>query len=133
MNIGEAIKGDAIELNGYELQITGGSDFTGMPMMKHIEGAIRKSLLLGRGPGAYEIKKPGIRLRKTVAGNTISATTAQINLKVAKAGTKSVPELWGIQPKEETKKEIPVEQKQEAKPVEKKEAKVAVKKEEKKE
>ncbi len=127
--IGEAVPGSALGLTGYELQITGGSDGSGFPMLGYVEGAARKSLLMSRGLGAREIKKPGIRRRKTVAGNTVSVSTAQVNLKVTKAGTKSVPELLGIQPKEEAKAETtaapPAEQKAETKPKkeEKKEAK----------
>lgn len=119
--IGEAVPGSALGLTGYELQITGGSDGSGFPMMGYVEGAARKSLLMARGLGAREIKKPGIRRRKTVAGNTVSVSTAQVNLKVTKAGTKSVPELLGIQPKEEAKAEAPAaeapkkEEKKEAK------------------
>ena len=48
-----------------------------------LDGA-RKSLLMSHGLGAREIKKPGIRRRKTVAGNTVSVSTAQVNLKVTK-------------------------------------------------
>ena len=124
-----AVPGSALGLTGYELQITGGSDGSGFPMLGYVEGAARKSLLMSRGLGAREIKKPGIRRRKTVAGNTVSVSTAQVNLKVTKAGTKSVPELLGIQPKEEAKAETtaapPAEQKAETKPKkeEKKEAK----------
>ena len=131
--IGENIPGTQLGLTGYELQITGGSDGSGFPLVTFLEGAARKSLLLGRGLGAREIKKPGMRLRKTVAGNTITADTAQLNLKVAKSGIKSVPELWDIKPKEEAKAETPAaqpeEKKAEAKPTVKKEEKKAAKKE----
>ena len=98
--IGETVPGSQLGLTGYELQITGGSDNAGFPMLGHLEGPGRRALLLARGPAAREIKKPGMRLRKTVVGNTISPSTAQINLKVSKFGTKAVPELLGIQPKE---------------------------------
>ena len=133
--IGETVPGSQLGLTGYELQITGGSDSSGFPMMKYIEGQARKSLLMSRGPGAREINKPGIRRRKTVAGNTISPSTAQINMKAVKYGTKSIPELLGIQPKEEAKAEAKTEVKPEApkaehKPEAKKEApKTEVKKE----
>lgn len=127
--IGETVPGTQLGLTGYELQITGGSDASGFPMLKYLEGAARKSLLLGRGLGAREIKKPGIRLRKTVVGNTISSTIAQVNLKVAKHGTKPVLELLGIKPKEEAKQEAHPSPEQKPKP----ETKPAPKKEQKKE
>jgi len=50
LNIGESIKGDAIELGGYELQITGGSDYCGFPMRKGILG-LRKKLVIYGGVG----------------------------------------------------------------------------------
>lgn len=126
--IGETVPGSQLGLVGYDLQITGGSDLAGFPLIKHLEGPGRKSLMLSRSKGASGLRKD-VTIRKTVVGNTISLTTAQVNLKVMKPGTKSVPELLGIQPKEEVKPaaaEAPIA---ETKPAEKK---PEVKKEEKK-
>ena len=93
--IGETVPGSLFGLPGYELQITGGSDTAGFPMRKSIEGGGRKKALIH----SNEIK--GNMIRKTVRGNTINAFTAQVSLKVTKAGSKSMEELWGIQPKVE--------------------------------
>jgi len=48
MNIGENIKGDSFEMSGYELQITGGSDYCGFPMRRGILGQ-RKKIAIRRG------------------------------------------------------------------------------------
>jgi small subunit ribosomal protein S6e len=101
--IGETVQGGQLGLAGYELKITGGTDFAGIPMLKNIEGQARKILLLTKGPAVRSTPKKGQRVRRTINGNTISPTTAQVNLKVTKYGTKPIPESLGIQPKEEAK------------------------------
>src|SRR3989344_2371049 len=97
-SIGDKIQGKEIkhELEGYEFEITGGSDLAGLPMYKGIEGISRNRVLLTKGfslhrkPKGLKKKRPatpkGLRLRKTLAGNTIHDKTVQINLKVIKKG-----------------------------------------------
>lgn len=99
------IQGDSIGLKDYELEITGGSDNAGFPLRFDIEGILRKRPLISRGPGIRKLKK-GEKTRKTVAGNTISHLTSQINLKVTKHGSKSLDEIFGkTEKKEELKQE----------------------------
>lgn len=106
--IGEMMKGEVIDLAGYEFQITGGSDDCGFPMRKDIEGPVRARILSGKTTGLY-IKEKGGRRRKTVVGNTISSKTSQINLKVTKYGKENIfPE----KPKEEKAAEAPAENKE---------------------
>ncbi len=106
--IGEIIKGETIDLAGYEFQITGGSDDCGFPMRKDIEGPGRVRILSGKTTGLY-IKEKGGRRRKTVVGNTVSSKTSQINLKITKYGKESIfPE----KPKEENSSESEVENKE---------------------
>ena len=155
--IGDSVPGSIFELTGYELQVTGGSDNAGFPLVKSLEGSGRKRALLHGGVGV-KIKRKGMSKRKTIRGNTISDTTAQVNLKVIKHGTKTVQELLGVedkkeekaeekkevpkpeqpkkvveQPKEEKKEEVKAEEKpaeakkEEVKPEEKKEEKPEVK------
>lgn len=81
------------ELAGYELEITGGSDNCGFAMRKDIEGIGRKKILTTSTKGVY-IKEKGKRIRKTVAGNTINDSTAQVNMKVIKEGSKKLEELF---------------------------------------
>ena len=92
MNIGEPVKGDALGMQGYELQITGGSDYCGFPMRRGILGQRKRITILG-GIGFKGAEK-GIALRKTVCGHKVHDRTSQINLKVLKEGEKSLTELF---------------------------------------
>ena len=98
--IGVVIKGDLIGFPGYEFEITGGSDYCGFPMRKDVAGIARKKVLVTKGFGNKGAKRKGLRYRRTVAGNTVFSKTAQINLKVVKAGSKPL-----IEKKEEKKEE----------------------------
>jgi len=129
--IGEEFSGDNIELTGYTLQITGGSDKDGFPMYPSLIGIGRRRLLLSGIP-AFHPKIKGQRKRKTVRGNTISADVMQINCKVVKKGSKPFEEIFPKKekPKEAKKEEKPAEKtKEEKKREEPKEEKVEVKKE----
>ncbi|MBI2649892.1 30S ribosomal protein S6e [Candidatus Woesearchaeota archaeon] len=133
LNIGETIKGDNIEINGYELQITGGSDYCGFPMRKGILG-IRKKIAIYGGVG-FKGDAKGIKRRKTVCGHKIHERISQINLKVTKQGAKKLAEIFGVsEEKKEGKSEAKKQEKEEVKEQKsehKKEAKTE--KEEKKE
>jgi len=143
MKIGDALKGEAIDLPGYEFIITGGSDYCGFPMRKGISGA-RKRILIVKSVG-FRGGRKGERRRKTVCGERIHAKISQVNLKIVKEGKaklaaeekaegKEVPkEKKKEKPKEEKKVEKPKKEKEEAKPEKKKEEKPKeeIKKEEK--
>ena len=127
LKIGDKFDGSLIGLSGFTLQITGGSDKDGFPMRYDLTGTARKKALLTKGVGFRGIKKigkvkykvNGMRKRKYIRGNTISADIIQVNCKVIE-GEGNIPMILGIQPKE--KKEEP---KTEEKPkeTEKKESK----------
>lgn len=85
LKIGDTIKGEVIDMQGYEFEITGGSDFCGFPMRKDVVGVGRKKILAYSGVGVKKGEK-GMLQRKTVCGNTVHAKIAQINLKAAKVG-----------------------------------------------
>lgn len=87
--IGSTINGKQIspDFEGYELMVTGTSDKAGFPGISTIKGQALKKVILTRGIGMKN-NSEGLRLRKTVRGNEISADTVQINLKVAKEGSK---------------------------------------------
>ena len=99
------------ELDGYELEITGASDKSGFTAMEKIEGIGLKKILLNYGKGMKKRPKKegkkkrsnqkpkGLRLRKTVRGNTISEAISLISLKVVKEGKKPLSEIFA--PKEE--------------------------------
>ncbi|MBI2658874.1 30S ribosomal protein S6e [Candidatus Woesearchaeota archaeon] len=134
LNIGETIKGDSIEINGYEFQITGGSDYCGFPMRKGILG-LRKKIAIYGGVG-YRGDAKGIKRRKTVCGHKIHEKISQINLKVTKQGSKKLAEIFGVaeKPEEKAAKEPKKDEAKEHKDEEKKHEKPAKEhKEEKKE
>lgn len=102
--LSEKIEGSDLkpELAGYELEICGMSDKAGFPSLKEVEGQGLKRLLLKKGK-AMRDKRKGLRLKKTIRGNTISKDIVQINLKVLKEGNKKLEEVFPEQnkPKEE--------------------------------
>ncbi len=109
--IGEKINGNIIELENYELQITGGSDKQGFPMKKGVSGSVRKRLLLAKSVG-YKPKNKGVRRRKSIRGEIVSEETAQLNLKVVKEGSKKFEEFFKKEePKEEKKEDESVKEK----------------------
>ncbi|MGV8151193.1 MAG: S6e family ribosomal protein [Candidatus Woesearchaeota archaeon] len=95
--IGDKINGELLDMPGYELEIAGGSDYCGFPMRKDVNGIMRKAILTTTGTG-NRYKRKGMRLRRTVAGNTIYNRTTQVNFKVLKYGPEPLI-------KEEEKKE----------------------------
>lgn len=141
LKIGDTVKGETLNLTGWEFKITGGSDNCGFPMRFDVDGPGRKRILIV--PGSIGVKKKSkskkAKVRKTVRGNTFGANTAQINVKVITEGKTPLvaPEAPAEKPKEEAKpkeKAPEKEKKKEPKPEEKKEApKEKAKPEEKKE
>jgi small subunit ribosomal protein S6e len=93
-NIGDTIRGESINITGYEFVITGGSDLGGFPMRKGILG-LRKKITLKGGVGLRENLLKGIKKRKTVCGHKIDSRISQINLKMTKEGPKKLIELFG--------------------------------------
>ncbi len=105
----DKIKGEDIspDLTGYELEIAGASDKSGFTSMKNVEGSGQAKLLLSYEKGMKKnnrkegkkqvgrLKPKGLRLRKTVRGNTISQDIRQINLKVLKEGPKKLEGVFG--------------------------------------
>ncbi len=89
--IGDEIDGVFVDLPGYKLKITGGTDRDGFPMRKNLQGAKRKKLLLKGGIG-FHPKMKGMRKRKMVRGNTISEKIVQINMKIVQYGPKPIEE-----------------------------------------
>lgn len=90
--IGDVVDGIFVGLPGYKLAITGGSDKDGFPMRKDLPGPRRTKILMSKGVG-FRAAGEGVRVRKSVRGNTISPETVQINMKVKAAGSKSIEDL----------------------------------------
>ena len=95
LSVGEKFDGKELghELEGYELEITGGSDISGFPLSKDVEGIGIRRVLLKKGWGMKDSRK-GVRLKKTVRGKTISDKIIQINMKVVKEGKKKLNEVF---------------------------------------
>ena len=96
-SIGDKASGKEIkpELEGYEFEITGGSDDAGFPLSAEVAGIGLVSELKTKG-FAMKDSTAGIRRRKTVRGKIISDNTAQINLNVIKAGAKKLEEIKSL-------------------------------------
>ena len=98
--IGDEFDGGIVGLDGYTLQITGGSDKNGFTMKKDVSGTRRIKSLLTGGIG-YHPKADGVKRRKTVRGNTIADDIVQINSVVVKEGAKPIAEILGAGEEEE--------------------------------
>lgn len=87
--IGDKVDGSKVDdnLKGYELEITGISDLSGIPGFKGLEGTQYHRRLLTLGPGMKDRRK-GMRLRKTNRGEEISLKIHQINMIVVSGGEK---------------------------------------------
>jgi len=109
LNIGESVKGDDFGLSGYELSITGGSDYCGFPMRRGILGQRKKITVLG-GVG-FKSSRKGMKKSKTVCGHKIHDRISQINLKITKTGSKNISEIFGTKEKDDKKVEKKAEEK----------------------
>jgi len=92
--LGEEVDGSALGLDGYTLELTGGSDTAGRPMRDDVRGSSLQSLLLTGGTG-YQPTRDGERKRVTVRGREVSENTRQINAKIVGRGSQSLDELLG--------------------------------------
>lgn len=100
--IGDKVDGGILGAGGYALEIRGGSDTSGFPMRRDISGSRKMKPLLSGGTG-YRPKMKGVRKKKTVRGNAISADTVQVNLKVLEYGAAKLEEIFPQAKKEEKK------------------------------
>jgi len=103
VKIGQKFDGGMIGLDGFTLQVTGGSDKEGFPMRKEVDGPLRKKLLLTGNPG-FNPRFGGERKRKYIRGNQISDDIAQVNCKIVE-GEGDIGLMLGIKKGEGDKKE----------------------------
>jgi small subunit ribosomal protein S6e len=92
-SIGEEIDGSAVGLDGYTVEITGGSDTAGRPMREDVAGSALTSILVDGGTG-FEPTREGERKRITVRGREVGEETRQINAAIADRGDQSVADLF---------------------------------------
>jgi small subunit ribosomal protein S6e len=97
--IGSEIEGDVAGLPSYKIMITGGTDKDGMPMRDDLPGQSRRRILVSGGVGYHPIAD-GMRKRKLLRGNEVTADLIQLNAKVTAYGDKPLDELV---PKKEKK------------------------------
>ena len=93
--------GGIIDLPGYKLKITGGSDKNGFPMRAGIHGQARKQILLASGVG-FNPKINGQRKRKSVSAETVTDSVAQLNCIVEKFGKQKIEDIFGAPKTEES-------------------------------
>ena len=94
LELGDEVDGGAVGLDGYTLELTGGSDTAGRPMRSDVRGVGTKSIMSDGGVG-FEPTTDGERKRITVRGREVSDDTRQINAKVVGRGSEDVDELLG--------------------------------------
>jgi len=85
--LGETLDGSAVDLPAHTVQILGGSDKDGVPMIGNVHGGVRRRVVLTNGVG-FSAKKKGERKRKTVRGNIITDEIVQINMKIVERPAK---------------------------------------------
>ena len=119
--IGDKFDGSMLGLNGFTLEVTGGSDKDGTPMRKDLDGPGRRKALLTKGVGfrggktkkvhgkKKYLKVKGMRKRKYIRGNTISEDTAQVNCKILE-GEGDIEMMLGIKKEEPKPEEAPKEE-----------------------
>ncbi|WP_114577736.1 30S ribosomal protein S6e [Saliphagus sp. LR7] len=96
-SVGEEVEGDSVGLDGYTLEITGGSDEAGRPLNDSVAGAtLREVLMTGRQTG-YKPSRDGERRRITVRGREVSDAVAQVNAAIVDRGETDVEELLGLE------------------------------------
>jgi small subunit ribosomal protein S6e len=104
LDIGEEVDGSAVGLEGYTVEITGGSDAAGRPMRSDVSGSGLKDVLLDGGAG-FKPQRDGERKRVSVRGSEVSEATVQLNVAVAERGDTSIPVLYGLEEPEEEETE----------------------------
>ena len=92
--LGEEVDAGAVGLDGYTLELTGGSDTAGRPMRPDGRGVQTQSIMSDGGVG-YEPTTDGERKRITLRGREVSDETRQINAKIVARGSDDVEDLLG--------------------------------------
>lgn len=101
-SIGDEVDGSAVGLDGYTLEITGGSDNTGRPMRGDVEGQGIEEVLVTGGTG-FNQTKDGERRRVSVRGSEVGDSTVQVNTRVTEGGEEEIDSVLGE--KDETENE----------------------------
>ena len=100
--IGDKFPGDEFGLFGYTLELTGGSDLSGIPMRPDISGSRKAKILLSGGAGFHPTRK-GERRKKMVRGSHYTADNAQANAVISTYGQSAPDQLIKLPEKAEKK------------------------------
>jgi len=100
--IGDELDGGAVGLDGYTLEITGGSDDTGRPMRGDVDGQGISEILVSGGTG-YNPTREGERRRVSVRGGEVGDATVQLNTRVVEEGDGEIDTLLGEDETEDEK------------------------------
>jgi small subunit ribosomal protein S6e len=92
--LSDEVDGGAVGLDGYTLELTGGSDTSGRPMRPDVRGVATKEIMSDGGVG-FKPTTDGERKRITVRGREVSDDTRQINAKITARGSDDVADLLG--------------------------------------
>jgi small subunit ribosomal protein S6e len=92
--IGDEVDGGVLGLDGYTLELTGGSDDTGRPMRGDVEGQAIEEILVDGGTG-FNPTRDGERRRVSVRGGEVGDATVQLNTKVTESGDTDIAEALG--------------------------------------
>jgi len=103
-SIGDEVDGGPVGLDGYSLEITGGSDDTGRPMRGDVEGQGIAEILVTGGTG-YNPDRDGERRRVSVRGGDVGEATVQLNTRVVEEGDQPIDDLLGEEEDEEEAEE----------------------------
>ncbi len=91
--VGDEVDGLFVQLPGYKLQITGGSDKDGFPMRGDLTGPRRRGVLVSGGVGFHPARR-GMRKRKALRGGAISPDILQVNMRISIRGPKTIEDAW---------------------------------------
>ena len=94
-SIGDEVDGGAVSLDGYTLEITGGSDEAGRPLNETVAGPNLDEVLMKERQTGYKPQRDGERRRITVRGRELSDAVAQVNATVTERGNASIADLLG--------------------------------------
>jgi len=92
--LGDEVDGGAVGLDGFTLELTGGSDTAGRPMRDDVRGGDLTELLLDGGTG-FHPTRDGERKRVTVRGREVSDEVRQINARIVARGDADPADLLG--------------------------------------
>jgi small subunit ribosomal protein S6e len=93
--LGEEVDGSAVSLDGYTLELTGGSDDAGRPMREDVAGSSLTEIMLAEHSTGYHQDRDGERRRVTVRGREITEAVVQINATVSEPGPDTIPVTLG--------------------------------------